>query len=66
MGREDKASLRKPAPILVADRFPDLLDALLDVLGSLTPDEWERPTAAAGWTVRDVALHLLDTVSIIA
>jgi Mycothiol maleylpyruvate isomerase N-terminal domain len=29
-------------------------------LGGLTEDEWLAPSAAAGWTVRDLALHLLD------
>jgi uncharacterized protein (TIGR03083 family) len=33
--------------------------ALLTLLGRLTPDEWDRPTAAAPWTVRDVVAHLL-------
>ncbi len=33
---------------------------LLDLLGSITADEWLTPTPAAGWCVRDVAVHLLD------
>ncbi len=33
--------------------------ALLDVLASLTPDQWNAPTACDGWSVHDVALHLL-------
>jgi uncharacterized protein (TIGR03083 family) len=36
-----------------------VLDALLDVLASLAPADWELPTACAGWSVHDVALHLL-------
>jgi uncharacterized protein (TIGR03083 family) len=56
--------MQKPSPILVADRFPKLLDALLNLLNDLTAAEWELPTAAAGWTVRDMALHLLgDDIS---
>lgn len=51
--------LQKPSPVLVADRFPALLAALLDLLASLSPSEWERPTAAPGWCARDIALHLL-------
>src|SRR5262245_57078942 len=51
--------MRQPPPILVADLFPEVLDALLDVLASLTPAEWKLPTACAGWSVHDVALHLL-------
>ena len=33
---------------------------LLEWLDDLTPDEWGAPTAAPGWTVKDLALHLLD------
>jgi uncharacterized protein (TIGR03083 family) len=33
---------------------------LLELLGSLSGDEWLTPTPALGWCVRDVALHLLD------
>ena len=32
---------------------------LLRLLGELTPQEWERPTAAAPWVVRDLVAHLL-------
>ena len=31
---------------------------LLDVLGSLTDDQWEAPSRCDGWRVRDVAAHL--------
>ena len=51
--------MRQPQPIIIADRFPELLVALLDLLDSLTPAEWELPTACAGWSVADVARHLL-------
>jgi uncharacterized protein (TIGR03083 family) len=33
---------------------------LLAFLGGLTPEEWIAPSAAPGWTVKDLALHLLD------
>jgi uncharacterized protein (TIGR03083 family) len=33
---------------------------LLAFLEGLTPAEWIAPSAAPGWTVRDLALHLLD------
>lgn len=33
---------------------------LLEWLEDLTPDEWHAPTTAPGWTVKDLALHLLD------
>jgi uncharacterized protein (TIGR03083 family) len=40
--------------------FP-LLDAkLIHVLRTLTPEDWQRPTFATQWSVKDVAAHLLD------
>jgi uncharacterized protein (TIGR03083 family) len=51
--------MRQPPPILVVDRFPEVLEALLGLLSGLAAAEWERPTACAGWSVKDVALHLL-------
>lgn len=33
--------------------------SLLDVLASLTPVQWQLPTVCPGWSVHDVALHLL-------
>ena len=46
-------------PILVSHLFPELLEGLLALLASLATEEWERPTMCAGWSVQDVALHLL-------
>lgn len=51
--------MNKPAPILVTHLFPELLDALLALLASLSGEQWQRPTACAGWSVKDVAAHLL-------
>lgn len=51
--------MQTPDPILVADRFPALLDALMTLLEPLSAEEWSRPTVASGWTVKDIALHLL-------
>jgi uncharacterized protein (TIGR03083 family) len=36
-------------------------EQLIQLLRSLTPDEWELQTVAPAWKVRDVAAHLLDT-----
>jgi uncharacterized protein (TIGR03083 family) len=33
--------------------------ALLDVLGALTAEQWATPTVCTGWTVHDVAAHIL-------
>lgn len=51
--------MQKPAPILVADRFPALLDALLDLLGGLNSAEWEHTTELEGWNVKDIVQHML-------
>jgi uncharacterized protein (TIGR03083 family) len=45
--------------IRVIHLFPETLDALLDLLTSLPPDDWQQPTVCAGWTVKDIAQHLL-------
>ena len=59
--------MQKPEPILIADRFPALLDSLLDLLEGLSAEEWARPTTATGWSVKDVALHLLgDEIGILS
>jgi uncharacterized protein (TIGR03083 family) len=39
--------------------FPGERAALLDALGALSPAEWGLPTACPGWSVKDVAAHLL-------
>jgi uncharacterized protein (TIGR03083 family) len=49
------------APLQTAHLFLPLHEELLGLLRSLTQEEWERPTAAAGWSVRDMVAHLLDT-----
>jgi uncharacterized protein (TIGR03083 family) len=37
-----------------------LYTELLGLLHELTPEQWDSPTSCAGWTVKDVAAHLLD------
>jgi len=48
-------------PIYTAQLFPEIEARLLELLRSLTADEWERQTLAPKWKVKDVAAHLLDT-----
>jgi hypothetical protein len=48
-------------PILAAPVIREVDRRLIELLGSLQPGEWELPTIAPGWAVRDVAAHLLDT-----
>ncbi|EHQ25728.1 maleylpyruvate isomerase N-terminal domain-containing protein [Mucilaginibacter paludis] len=47
--------------ILTAPLFPILDQKLIELLRSLTADEWNKKTIAGTWTVKDVASHLLDT-----
>ena len=47
-------------PIDVVPMMPGERLELVELLGSLEPAQWTQPTAAPGWTVKDIALHLLD------
>jgi len=51
--------MQQPQPIIVADLFPEILDALLDLLGGLSDAEWDAPTVCPDWSVKDLAGHLL-------
>jgi uncharacterized protein (TIGR03083 family) len=46
-------------PIPTLHLFPGERAALLELLAVLSPEEWAAPTACAGWSVQDVAAHLL-------
>jgi hypothetical protein len=51
----------KPLPVLeTVQAFPALHAELIRLLRSLEPGDWEVPTVAGNWRVRDVAAHLLD------
>ncbi len=56
-----KATLGGCDPILCAPLLRKVDDQLIDLLRSLTLSEWDIPTVAPLWKVRDVAAHLLDT-----
>src|SRR5580658_993389 len=49
------------APILCAHLLRKVDAKLIELLCSLTPEDWDRQTVAPLWRVRDVAAHLLDT-----
>ena len=51
--------MRPVQPIAVTHLFPEILEGLLSLLSSLSPEEWARPTVCASWSVKDVASHLL-------
>jgi uncharacterized protein (TIGR03083 family) len=46
-------------PVIVLDLFPPERQLLLELLSELTEEDWRKPTICAGWTVKDIALHLL-------
>ncbi len=46
-------------PVLIAHLFPGLLQELIDVLESLTPEEWDLSTPCPGWSVHDLTAHIL-------
>jgi uncharacterized protein (TIGR03083 family) len=48
-------------PIFTAHLFPRLEEKLIELLRSLSPQDWERRTLAPNWNVKEVAAHLLDT-----
>jgi len=48
-------------PILCAPLLRVADARLIELLRSLTPEEWDANTVAPLWRVRDVAAHLLDT-----
>ena len=47
-------------PIEVLPLFSVLDQHLLNLLRGLSPADWQRPTLARQWTVKDVTAHLLD------
>jgi len=52
--------LQESVPIKTNHLFPLLDEKLLQLLRSLSHDDWNRPTTARLWTVKDIAAHLLD------
>lgn len=51
-----------PLPIVdTRDMFRPVASSLVTLLHRLGPGDWQRPTVAGAWLVRDVVAHLLDT-----
>jgi hypothetical protein len=48
---------RPEARVLAEEEFV----RFADLVESLTPDEWARPTDCTRWDVRNVALHVLGS-----
>jgi uncharacterized protein (TIGR03083 family) len=59
MNAEPHTTRKTPGEIVVVDRFAPLRANLLTLLTGLGADDWARPTAAPGWSVKDLAAHLL-------
>lgn len=53
--------INKSVPIQTLHLFPVLDKLLIELLKSLSPEDWNKPTLARLWTVKDIAAHLLDT-----
>lgn len=52
--------MKSVEPIFASHLFPLLDEKLLEILRSLSPQDWEKQTIAPLWKVKDVAAHLLD------
>ncbi|MBV9038551.1 MAG: maleylpyruvate isomerase family mycothiol-dependent enzyme [Acidobacteriaceae bacterium] len=50
--------MKSPDKIMIVDRFAPLRAHLLTLLAELGEEDWARPTAAPGWSVKDVTAHL--------
>lgn len=48
------------APIDTRSLFRPVSSELVSLLRRLTPPDWDRPTLAGQWVVRDVVAHLVD------
>jgi len=56
--------MRSPNPVLAVSLLPELLEHLIGVLKALEPAGWDAPTVCPGWSVHDLAAHILgDHVS---
>lgn len=53
--------MRSDIPIDVVHLLPVLDRKLMELLSSLSPEEWQQQTIAKQWVVKDVVAHLLDS-----
>jgi uncharacterized protein (TIGR03083 family) len=47
----------------IASGVPVELDAFIELIGSLDPTEWTTTSRCAGWTVADVAAHVVGSMA---
>lgn len=53
-------TLRPPQPVMTTQHFPELHRELIVLLRGLAAEDWQRPTTAGAWRVRDVVAHLVQ------
>src|SRR5690242_1483966 len=53
-------ALSPPPPTDTRALFRPVSSALVTLLRGLQPADWERPTIAGAWVVRDIVAHLAD------
>ena len=52
--------LESPAPVDTRAMFRPVSGSLVTLLRGLPPSDWQRPTIAGRWLVRDIVAHLVD------
>jgi uncharacterized protein (TIGR03083 family) len=57
----EQSTLIPVAPVDLVPLFPGLYRELVRVLRGLDAAAWQKPTACALWSVKDLVAHLLDT-----
>ncbi len=59
--------MNQPEPVYTVDLFPIERRQLLELLETLSESEWAQPTVCEGWSVKDVALHILgDDIGVLS
>jgi hypothetical protein len=56
---EERRTMQAVAPIRVVHLFPLERQQLLELFSELSEEEWKQSTVCAGWTVKEIGLHLL-------
>lgn len=55
-----KDAMKPVVPILISELLPQLHAELLVLLRGLGNEDWNKPTMARAWSVKNIAAHLLD------
>jgi uncharacterized protein (TIGR03084 family) len=57
---------RNTHPVQIVDDLAAEQDRLETLLGALTVEQWASPSAAEGWSIADVVLHLAQTEELVS